>query len=107
MSVKKTVEFLAKFQASDKVVLILAAVYLVMSVILFFVMRRDKILSKGHGRRVPEATLFLLAFLGGALGGVLGMQIFRHKTKHTQFVLGFPAIMLVQWGLLLLLWLPN
>jgi uncharacterized membrane protein YsdA (DUF1294 family) len=104
---KKTIVFLAQFHASEKVVLILAAVYLVMSVILFLVMGRDKALSKTHQRRVPEATLFLLALLGGALGGVLGMQIFRHKTKHTQFVLGFPALMLLQWALLLLLWLPN
>ena len=104
---KETVEFLAKFHASDTVVVILAALYVVMSVILFFVMRHDKRLSQRHGWRVPEATLFLLAILGGALGGVLGMQIFRHKTKHMQFVVGFPLIFLLQWGLLLLLWLPN
>ena len=104
---KETVEFLAKFQASELVIMALAAVYVVMSIILFLVMGRDKALSKTHKRRVPEATLFLLAVLGGALGGVLGMQIFRHKTKHNKFVLGFPALMLVQWALLLLLWLPN
>ncbi|MBR5093661.1 MAG: DUF1294 domain-containing protein [Oscillospiraceae bacterium] len=104
---KKTIQFLALFHASDTVILILAAVLLVMSLILFFVMGHDKALSKTHKRRVPEATLFLLAFLGGALGGVLGMQIFRHKTKHMHFVLGFPALMLVQWALLILLWLPN
>ena len=74
---------------------------LAMSVVLFFVMGKDKRLSKAHGRRVPEATLFLLALIGGALGGVLGMQIFRHKTKHIQFYLGFPLITLVQWGLVI------
>ena len=104
---KKLAIFLANFHASQQLVLILAIVFLVMSLILFFVMGRDKALSKTHKRRVPEATLFALALLGGALGGVLGMQIFRHKTKHTAFVLGFPAIMLIQWALLILFWLPN
>ena len=104
---KETVEFLAKFHESDTVVMIVAALSGGMSVILFFVMRHDKRLSQKHGWRVPEATLFLLAILGGALGGVLGMQIFRHKTKHTKFVLGFPALMLIQWTLLILFLLPN
>ena len=85
----------------------LIALLVGMSVILFIVMGRDKALSKTKKRRVPEATLFLLALLGGALGGVLGMQIFRHKTKHTKFVLGFPALMLIQWALLILFLLPN
>ena len=79
---KETVEFLAKFRASDTVQLILLVLYLGMSLVLFFVMGHDKALSKTHKRRVPEATLFTLALLGGGLGGVLGMQIFRHKTKH-------------------------
>lgn len=70
----------------------------VMSVILFIVMRHDKHLSHTRKRRIPERRLFLLAILGGALGGVLGMQIFRHKTQHPQFYLGFPLLALLQWG---------
>ena len=58
-------------------------------------------------RRVPEARLFLLALLGGALGGVLGMQVFRHKTQHMQFVVGFPLLALIQWGLAIWLLLPD
>ena len=107
MSMRVFANFLAKIQASELVVLILLIVYVVMSLILFLVMGKDKALSKTHKRRVPEATLFILALLGGALGGVLGMQIFRHKTKHNKFVLGFPALMLLQWALLILFWLPN
>ncbi len=72
---------------------------LLWSLILFFVMGRDKRLARTHDRRIPEATLFFLAFLGGALGGCLGMRVFRHKTKHAKFVIGFPLIMLAQWGL--------
>ena len=80
---------------------------LIMSVILFFVMGRDKRLAASHRRRISEASLFLLALAGGALGGVLGMQIFRHKTQHTKFVLGFPVLALLQWGLTILLLLPD
>lgn len=100
-------EFLTNYQASGLALTLLGAVYGVMSVILFVVMGRDKAMAKAHRRRVPESTLFLLALFGGALGGVLGMQIFRHKTKHNKFVLGFPALMLLQWVPLILLWLPN
>ena len=99
--------FLAQFRASGSLQTILLVLYLGMSLVLFFVMGHDKALSKTHKRRVPEATLFTLALLGGGLGGVLGMQIFRHKTKHMQFVVGFPLIFLLQWGLLILFWLPN
>ena len=86
---------------------VLLAVLAVMSLVLFFVMGRDKALAKTKKRRVPEATLFTLALLGGALGGVLGMQIFRHKTQHMKFVIGFPLIALIQWGIAIWLVLPD
>ena len=76
---------------------------LIWSLVLFFMMGRDKRLSKLRRRRVPEATLFFLACLGGALGGCIGMQLFRHKTQHPKFSVGFPLIMLVQWALVILL----
>lgn len=68
----------------------------VMSVITFFVMGSDKRRAKQGARRVPEARLFLLALLGGGVGGLLGMYVFRHKTRHLQFALGFPLIAAVQ-----------
>ena len=86
---------------------LLIAVFVLMSIILFLVMGRDKALSKTRRRRVPEATLFLLAVLGGALGGVLGMQIFRHKTQHMGFVIGFPLLALLQWGAVIWMLLPD
>ena len=46
--------------------------------------------------RIPERVLFLLALLGGSIGSNLGMQVFRHKTKHWYFVWGMPCILLVQ-----------
>ena len=54
-------------------------------------------------RRVPERTLLLLAALGGSVGALLGMVLFRHKTLHAAFRFGVPAILLLQ--LLAALWL--
>ena len=67
-----------------------------MSVITFFVMGSDKRWAIRGARRVPEARLFLLALLGGGIGGFLGMYAFRHKTRHLHFVIGFPLIAAVQ-----------
>ena len=51
----------------------------------------DKSKAKRGGRRISEASLFLISFIGGAVGGVLGMLVFRHKTRK----LGFKAIMFI------------
>ena len=67
-----------------------------MSLVTFLVMGSDKRRAKRGARRVPEARLFLLALLGGGVGGLLGMYVFRHKTRHPQFVIGFPLIAAVQ-----------
>ena len=53
--------------------------------------------------RIPEATLFIVALIGGSVGSILGMQVFRHKTRHWYFVFGMPAILVVQIVLLVLL----
>ena len=76
---------------------------LVWSLTLFSLMGRDKRLARAGGRRIPEKRLFLLAILGGAVGGVAGMAVFRHKTKHTSFILGFRALALLQLAALVFL----
>lgn len=48
-------------------------------------MRADKRRAQRGKRRIPEATLFLVAVLGGSPGVMLGMKAFRHKTLHTSF----------------------
>ena len=76
----------------------------------FAAMGIDKAKAKAGAWRVPEATLFLLAVLGGSVGGILGMQLFRHKTKHKTFTVGFPAILVCQLALaayILLTWKWN
>lgn len=62
----------------------------------FILMLADKIKAKKHLWRIPEATLFLTAVLGGSAGCLLGMYAFRHKTKHLKFTLGMPLILAAQ-----------
>ena len=45
--------------------------------------------------RIPEKTLFLISAIGGSVGTLAGMYMFRHKTKHWYFVIGMPAILIV------------
>ena len=53
--------------------------------------------------RIPEATLLGIAVLGGSIGAIAGMYLFRHKTRHLKFSLGLPLILAVQIGLLTLI----
>ena len=66
-----------------------------MSFLLFAMMGIDKALAKRGAWRLPEKTLFLLALLGGALGGIIGMYFFRHKTRHSSFKAGLPMMLIV------------
>lgn len=68
---------------------------LAINVAAFLLMGTDKKRAILQKRRIPEKTLFLVALLGGSLGAFMGMQSFRHKTKHLKFTLGIPAILLV------------
>jgi uncharacterized membrane protein YsdA (DUF1294 family) len=62
----------------------------------FLLMLIDKRKAIRHRWRIPEKTLFLTAAIGGSMGSIMGMYTFRHKTKHLQFTLGMPAILIVQ-----------
>ena len=59
-------------------------------------MRADKRRAQRGKRRIPEATLFLVAVLGGSPGVMLGMKAFRHKTLHTSFTVGIPLLLFFQ-----------
>ena len=69
---------------------------LLINLIGFLAMFLDKQKSKKEKWRIPEKTLFLFALLGGSLGTTLGMNTFRHKTKHWYFKLGMPLILGLQ-----------
>ena len=76
------------------------AVWLIaINLVTFAVYGIDKRRARGGAWRVPEKTLFLLPLLGGSIGALLGMRVFRHKTKHWYFVWGVPAILLAQIAL--------
>lgn len=65
---------------------------LIMNSVCFFLMASDKKRARCHQRRIPEKTLLLTGLFGGALGGWLGMYVFRHKTRHPAFVVGMPLM---------------
>ena len=72
-------------------------VYIVFTnILLFTLMAIDKQKAKLRQWRISEKTLFILALIGGSIGGILGIYTFRHKTKHLKFTLGFPIIFLFQ-----------
>ncbi len=71
--------------------------YMIMiNVAAFFLIGIDKKKAQLGAWRIPERTLFLSALLGGSVGAIAGMQLFRHKTRHRSFVIGMPAILIVQ-----------
>ena len=72
------------------------AVVVIMNVVSFCLMAYDKRCAKAGKWRVPEKTLFLAAACFGGLGGVLGMQLLRHKTKHWYFQVFFPLFLVLQ-----------
>ena len=83
----------------------LAVVFAVMSVFLFVMMGLDKSRARRGRWRISEKALFVFALLGGAVGGTAGMFLFRHKTRHWYFRLGFPLLAAAQLALPLWLWL--
>ena len=67
--------------------------YLLINGITFLVWGFDKFRAKFQQWRIPEKTLYGLIILGGGIGALIGMTIFRHKTRKTQFkVLSFISI---------------
>ena len=69
---------------------------LIVNAIAFILMLADKRMAQNNLWRIPEATLLLTAAIGGSIGSLAGMFVFRHKTKHLKFTLGVPAILIAQ-----------
>ena len=59
----------------------------------------DKWRAKRGAWRIPESTLLLAALLGGSLGALLGMELFRHKTKHAKFKVLVPLFLVLHIAL--------
>ena len=71
------------------------------NVITFLVYGIDKLKAKKGKWRIPEATLLLLAIVGGSIGAWMGMKVWHHKTMHKKFKYGVPLILMIQIGLYL------
>ncbi len=78
------------------VIMLLSIYLIIINMIAFFLMGIDKQRAKKHAFRVPEATLFTIAIIGGSIGSIMGMYAFRHKTRHPAFLYGLPIILIVQ-----------
>lgn len=71
-------------------------VYLIMNIAGLLIMGEDKKRAKKHQYRIRERTLWLVALFGGAVGTTAGMQLYRHKTKHVSFKIGFPILAIIE-----------
>jgi uncharacterized membrane protein YsdA (DUF1294 family) len=69
---------------------------IVINVVTFLVYGIDKWKAKQGSWRISEATLLILAIIGGSIGALLGMKIWHHKTMHKKFKYGVPAILIIQ-----------
>ena len=81
----------------DIIILYVAAV----NVVSFLMMGIDKRKAIKRAFRIPESTLFVLAIIGGSIGSIIGMHLFRHKTRHWYFLYGMPVILALQIILIL------
>ena len=70
------------------------------NIVTFLVYGIDKWKAKQGSWRISEATLLMLAVIGGTIGALLGMQVWRHKTMHLKFKYGLPLILLAQIALM-------
>ncbi|MBQ4057811.1 MAG: DUF1294 domain-containing protein [Lachnospiraceae bacterium] len=61
----------------------------------------DKLKAVARGRRTPERVLLGFTFVGGSLGALVGMQVFRHKTRHLKFQICVPLFMIIHIALII------
>ena len=92
----------AVMERRKDMVLIIVIYAVLINLVAFTMFWMDKKRAKAKKWRIPEKTLFVCATLGGSIGAIIGMWLFRHKTKHWYFVYGMPAILAVQ---LLVVWI--
>ena len=82
---------------------IFLAALLLVNIVAFAAYGIDKRKAQKGKWRIPESTLLLLAFFGGAIGALMGMRVFHHKTKHWKFKILVPLFLVLQ--LALIVWL--
>lgn len=102
-NIVRTVNFYTLNKDNMSVITILLIYILIINLIGFFLMGIDKQKARKHAFRIPEATLFTVALIGGSIGTTAGMFLFRHKTRHWYFRYGMPAIIVIQFLCILFL----
>ena len=68
----------------------------IINALTFLIYGIDKLKAKKEKRRISEATLLLLAIIGGSIGAWLGIKVWHHKTMHKKFKYGVPVIIVLQ-----------
>ena len=76
---------------------------IVINIVTFLVYGIDKYKARQGSWRISEATLLILAVIGGSIGALLGMKVWRHKTQHKKFKYALPLILLCQIALICLI----
>lgn len=87
------------------VIFVLLGYLMMINLVGFTAMFLDKRKARKGAFRIPESTLFTIAFMGGSLGSLIGMYTFRHKTRHRSFTVGMPLLLLLQLLVLFFLYL--
>ena len=103
MIIKGVVIRLADIDGIERMTQTIVYILIVINVITFLVYGIDKWKAKQGSWRISEATLLLLAVIGGSIGALLGMQVWHHKTMHLKFKYGLPLILLAQIALIYLI----
>ncbi|KAF2335903.1 DUF1294 domain-containing protein [Flavobacterium ginsenosidimutans] len=80
---------------------VLLLYFLFINVLVFIFAGYDKFQARKNKRRIPENTLFLMALIGGSLGLLTAMLLFRHKTSKTSFIVKFVLILVIQAALII------
>ena len=84
--------------------MVLLYIYLAaINLIGFFVMAIDKHKARKVQSRISERSLFAVVWIGGSIGVLLGIYVFRHKTRHKRFTIGVPFIIVAQVCIVLLI----
>ncbi|PIR78093.1 MAG: DUF1294 domain-containing protein [Candidatus Magasanikbacteria bacterium CG10_big_fil_rev_8_21_14_0_10_36_16] len=89
----------------SKINLVLIGYFILINLITLITFGIDKGKAINNNRRIRERTLWIMSLLGGSLGALLGMKMFRHKTKKLSFQAMMAVILVVQ--ILLAYWLLS
>lgn len=81
--------------------------FIIVNLIGFFMMGIDKWKAKRNRWRIPENTLFMATVIGGGIGTILGMYVFRHKTKKPIFKIGMPLVLILEILLVVVLYFKS